>query len=385
MMKTNLTRQRILIIYGVLAGWSLLMVWVCLKGGIQHDYKAYITQWQLLLNGDPPWSTNNAYGPLHTILGYLLPLGPLAPKFLIVGFMLISNILLVKELLKTRELDSIHLVYLLCVPANILVIGMGVIYGLNDGLVAALMVFAVLSKRKGFSFFTGLLIALAGLLKFYPILTLPFFGLNKGLLDWKIIFSGAITFLIGFLISIIIWGTGPITPILFNTGRDPTLLSILLALKTTFGDRGLITILINSNSYFVLVGVMITFIFAWKNKFSWLEGVVIAYLVMLTVYKVGNQQFYIPFLFLVACLPLLKTSSADWMAKVLMIVAVFLSIYHFGYQFGSDRYRMELGWVRYYGGFASFTINTAALIAVALRSKFISGTDYEQRYSPAKE
>ena len=181
--------------------------------------------------------------------------------------MLISNILLVKELLKTRELDSIHLVYLLCVPANILVIGMGVIYGLNDGLVAALMVFAVLSKRKGFSFFTGLLIALAGLLKFYPILTLPFFGLNKGLLDWKIIFSGAITFLIGFLISIIIWGTGPITPILFNTGRDPTLLSILLALKTTLGDQGLITILINSNSYFVLVGVMITFIFAWKNKF----------------------------------------------------------------------------------------------------------------------
>lgn len=346
------------------------MIWLCLKTGSQHDYKAYITQWQLLLNGEQPWSTNNSYGPLHTILGYLLPLGPLAPKVLIVGLLLISNYFLVKELLKTRGLHSIQLVYLLCIPTNVLFIGIGVIYGLNDGLVAALMVFAVLSKRKGFTFFTGLLIALASLLKFYPILMLPFFALNNRRFDKKLFISSSLTFITGFLAAILMWGTGPLTPILFNASRDPTLLSILLALKTTFGDHGLITFLINTNSFFVLVGVLITFIYTWKNKYSWLEGVVIAYLVMLTIYKVGNQQYYIPFVFLVACLPLLDTRSADRMAKVLMAVVIFLSIYHYGYQFGSDHYRMEFGWVRNYGGFASFVINLAALVAV-IGSKYL--------------
>ena len=39
----------------------------------------------------------------------------------------------------------------------------------------------------------------------------------------------------------------------------------------------------------------------------------LGYLVMLTLYKVGNQQFYLPWLLMVSALPLVNKQSADRM------------------------------------------------------------------------
>ena len=82
--------------------WSLLMLWLCWQQGIQHDYGSYLRQWRLLLDGADPWSTDNAYGPLHTLIGFLLPYGTLAPKFFFVGALLSANAALVLSLLRER-------------------------------------------------------------------------------------------------------------------------------------------------------------------------------------------------------------------------------------------------------------------------------------------
>jgi len=279
MINNNLTRQQIVFINSILVVWSLGMAWLSLKGGVQHDYKAYITQWQLLLNGDPPWSTNNAYAPVHVVIGYLLPLHDLAPKFLFVISMLAANYLLVQDLLTIRGFDRINLVYLLCIPANILFIGMGIIYGLNDGFVAALLVFAVLLKLRSHSKLTGLFIGLAALMKFYPILLLPFFALDYKKINYEIIISGIVTFVAGFVAALIVWGTGPIAPVVFNSSRGPSLLSVLLALRTTFGETGIINFLIQYNTFFVIAGIIGTFAYIWCKNYSWLEGVVLGYFI----------------------------------------------------------------------------------------------------------
>jgi uncharacterized membrane protein len=74
------------------------------------------------------------------------------------------------------------------------VVGVGIIYGLNDALVASLLVAAVLFRLRGNFLATGTLIGLAALVKYYPLLLLPFFALNGNRLHWSVIASGLAVF-----------------------------------------------------------------------------------------------------------------------------------------------------------------------------------------------
>ena len=99
---------------------------------------------------------------------------------------------------------------------------------------------------------------------------------------------------------------------------------------------------------------------------------------MLTLYKVGNQQFYLPWLFMVAALPLVNERSADRMAIIFLPAALLLSLFHFGYDFASDHYRHELGWVRSYGGgLIAFVVSSASIAACVF--DYHRGESYEHR------
>ncbi len=349
---------------GVLIIGTLVLLKYCQSAGIRHDYNRYLDQWRQILNGAPPWASDNAYGPIHTLLAYLLPFGKMAPKYFMVGLMLIANGLMVYELVLQRGLVKIQLVYLLAVPTNILFLGIGIIYGLNDTLVAAFLIFAVLLMRHKYPFAAGVMIALAGLVKYYPLALLPFIALDERKINWRTIAGGLIVFSAGYLAALGVWGNGPLTAIFFNTTRDAKLLSVLASLQSVFGDGGITGFLIQYNVLFMGLGVALTLLFAWVNRLAWMEGVVAGYLVMLMLYKVGNQQFYLPVLFMVSCLLLLNRKTADRMAVALIPLVLFLSLYQYGYLFASDQYRSELAWVRAYGGFIAFAVNLASVTAV---------------------
>lgn len=76
-----------------------------------------------------------------------------------------ANIALVVDLLRARGAAPIQMIYLMVIPANVLVVGVGVIYGLNDALVAALVVAAVLCKHRLLYIAAGSLLGLAALLR----------------------------------------------------------------------------------------------------------------------------------------------------------------------------------------------------------------------------
>ena len=66
---------------------------------------------------------------------------------------------------------------------------------------------------------------------------------------------------------------------------------------------------------------------------------------------------------MVASLPLLGKRSADVMAIIFIPAILFLSLYQFGYQFGSaDNYNAHLGCVRNYGGFIAFPVSIASIV-----------------------
>jgi hypothetical protein len=144
------------------------------------------------------------------------------------------------------------------------------------------------------------------------------------------------------------------------------LISAIKALQSVFGDEGAaVGWLIRYNSFLVVSGVMAALLFSWKARLNWLEGVVIGYLVMLTLYKVGHQWFYLPWLFMVASLPLVGKQSADRMAIILLPVVLLLSLQQLGYQF-TDSYTSELSWPQRYGGFIAFLVNAVSIAVCAV-------------------
>lgn len=232
------TAQQIALVSAVLLAWSLAMIWLCWSGGAaQLDYPTYLQHWRRLVQGGDPYSPSNTYGPLYTVLGVLLPWGTLAPKLFMVGALLLANAALVVALVRERGLSPLLIIYLLAIPTNVLAVQVGVVYGLNDALVAALLVLAVLLRHRGHLIFAGVAIGLAALTKYYPLALLPFFALNGRRLNWSLIVSGIVVFGVGLAVGIAVWGTGPIDAILYNSDRGPKLLSILAALTSTFGDE----------------------------------------------------------------------------------------------------------------------------------------------------
>jgi hypothetical protein len=338
------------------------MLWLCWQQGVQHDYRSYLGQWRLFLDGANPWSTNNNYGPLHTVVGLLLPFGQLAPKFLLVGALLLANAALVLSLLRERGVSPILIIYLLAVPTNVLVVGVGVIYGLNDALVASLLVAAVLFRLRGNFLATGALIGLAALVKYYPLLLLPFFALNGKRLHWSVIASGLAVFGVGMAAASAIWGEELFNGILHGVARKTKLLSVLGPLQELVGKVKIVRWLKEYNAYLVICGVGVAFLCTWKAGRNWLEAAVLGYLVMLTLYKVGNQQFYLPWLLMVAALPLVNKQSADQMGIILLPAVVLLSLYQFGYEFASSHYKNG-SWVRTYGGLIAFAVSVSSITA----------------------
>src|SRR5579864_62307 len=171
----------------IVGAWSLAMIWFAVTSGPQHEYVLYLSQWNLVLSGADPWSTSNAYGPLHNLLAYLLPLGQLGPKLLIVGALIAANAMLVQEIVKSGGTTADYGIYLLAVPTNFLVIVIAFAYGLNDALVAAFAVFAILARFRDKLIVSGCLLGAAILLKYYPIFLVPLFALDHGRIRFPLV------------------------------------------------------------------------------------------------------------------------------------------------------------------------------------------------------
>jgi hypothetical protein len=353
---------------GLILAWSILALPVSVFRGARHDYVAYLRQWSLVSDGENPWGAGNTYGPLHVTLAYLAELGPLVPKLFMVVAFLSTNLLLAAALLKSRPQTRSWLAYLIFVPFNFLVISIVISFGLNDALAAALVGLAVLARFRGRLVAAGVLLGLAVLLKFYPALLLPFFCLDGRKFNSKLFLTTSCTTFVGFVLSLAIWGNGFITSFVSGASRDPKLLSLLSAFRNhpeLGGDSSVVDFLVNFNSIFVLVGCAVLLAVAYKIELTWIEGAALAGFTYPLIYKVGHPQFYIASLFLFVGLLILGTPRARQLAYCFIPFVLFLSIFQFGYEVLTDRYREIGGSVRRNVGFISFALGITT-IAVSL-------------------
>jgi len=354
-----------------LAIWSVGMFWFSVRSGVQHDYKGYLSQWDLALSGADPWSkySENAYGPLHNLLAYATTFGPLGPKVVIVISLIAANALLVAELLRTIAINSNYVVYLLAVPTNILIISMAFAYGLNDALIAAFIACSVVARARDRTALAGCILGLAILLKYYPVFLVPLFALDKGRFCWRLVAGATIVTVAGLATTLLVWGDTFLAALSFGIERAPKILSILAALNDhpfLIGGPDSLAFLIRTNAIFVLAVEMLIIFVSWYLRLHWLEASVLGLLAILLTYKVGHQQFFIPWLFLVAALPLAQTNSARRLAWFCAPFVLFLSVFQWGYEYGSDHYFNVHGEIRNNVGFVAFPFGVASILTYFL-------------------
>ena len=350
----------------IIAAWSVAMIWLALASGTQHDYIAYLSQWRLVLSGADPWSTDNAYGPLHNLLAYALVLGELGPKLAMATEFAAGNASLAAELLQMPRAPGDYAIYLLAVPTNMLIICIVFVYGLNDAMGAGLIAFAIVARYRNRMGVAGGLLGLAVLLKFYPIVLVPLFALDKGRLRWSLILHAGIVVVLGFAAAFLVWGGAFLHAFKFGAARGPKLLSILAGLQDhpgVVGGRGVLDLLVRVNVLMVAAVAATAFLAAKWMRLHWLEASVVGLLAVLATYKVGHDQFYVPWLILVAALPLADTDAARRLAWLCVPYALFLSLFQWAYTYGSDGFRQVHPSVRQHVGLVAFPLALATLIA----------------------
>ncbi len=341
---------------------SALAIIVTIYGGIRHDQLDYVMQWQLVLDGKDPWSTNSAYGPLHNAFAWLLPIRDMAPKLFTAAALLLANGLLLINLLATRPIEAWRTTYILAFGGNILVLVSAFWFGLNDAFVAALIIGATLARREGNMLMAGILIGLATLDKYYPALLIPFFALDERRVDAHLILASLATVAAGLGIATWLWGTAWLEAIIFGVSRDATILSIfrpIAVLGRQLGVADITDLFVRLNGPLVVIVWLGAITLAWTRRDNWLVGACWGFFAVLLTYKVGNPQFWVAWLAMVAVLPLLNRHDADRLARLSWTFAIFLSIFQVGYVVLQPQYYQgQWLWVNDVVGLPAFVLGT---------------------------
>ena len=344
--------------------YSAAALILTILGGARHDYIYYLEQWQLVLDHLDPWSTNSAYGPLHNAFALLVPLHPLAPKILTSAGLLLANSLLVIAL-RGRPWPEWRTVYLLAFSANALPILSVYWLGNNDGVVAALVIGAVLARHHRQMVLAGLLLGLATLDKYYPALLIPFFALDDRRLDARLIIAALATTIAGIAIAIALWGNAYIEAVRFGVSRDATILSIFRPIAIIGRHLGVAAAtdqLVRFNSPLVILVWLGGLVLAWRRRGHWLVASTWAFFAVLLTYKVGHQQFWVTWLALVACLPLVGSAEADRLGRLSLPYATFLSVFQLAFVLIQPVYfQPPNDWVKDYVGIPSVILGVWTL------------------------
>lgn len=266
------------------------------------DYREYVKQWALVLAGEDPWtdlgpSSSNTYGPAHNLLALPFWVHPRLPRVLsATSFALACAILSTGPGRRAGRGERRLLLALTLYNPLLWISAAGI--GHNDTFVALLLVGA-LAAYETRSSVAGVLVAVATLLKIYPVVVAPVLALRRRRPDWR--FAGGFAAAVG-VVGVpawLLWGNGFLVALTYNAARPSKNLSVFRALRGAFspfrdlaGGWGLdpwsvpMTLAALATLYLVFVA----------RAFRGRATAPLVLLVLLTFYKVGHAQFYTPLL-----------------------------------------------------------------------------------------
>jgi hypothetical protein len=171
----------------------------------------------------------------------------------------------------------------------------------------------------------------------------------------------------------------------FAAIRDPKILSILASLNNyphLIGGQNVVSFLIRANFVFVAAVGVLSVLLAWKLRLHWLEASALGLLAVFATYKVGHQQFYLAWLFLVAALPLAGTRSCRQLEIICIPFILFLSVFQWGYAYGSDNYHQISSNIRRDVGFFAFGLSVTTIAVYFAVAKLGGGKFFSRFETP---
>jgi uncharacterized membrane protein len=289
----------------VLIAFSAAFLALTALSGAHGDYPAYLDEWTTVLAGRIPWLNRlNAYGPLFNVLSPLVWVSPFANKLLFAFSYLVYVVWLIKDFAPRRGLVALSgpwLVFWLFHPFPWVEIAY---FGYFDVLVALACVAAVHSLVGGKDGVSGTCLAFGVLLKYMPIVILPFLVFSERRFHFRVFSFCVGVVIFGLVVSVLIWGTSTFWPLMLAATRSPHW-SIYDVLASTYSPFRLLWDAPNvesldwlEKSFLVTAGLGV---FAWCVflRTGPALSAALAVLVTLLFYRVGFINYQMVLLFLI--------------------------------------------------------------------------------------
>jgi Glycosyltransferase family 87 len=202
------------------------------------DYAGYLTEWMALLRGDDPWPLRggdlwqnwydglpsypfNSYGPLFNALAPLVWVNSYTNKLLFAFFYLAYVAWLVKDFGPRQGLVVFWWPWLgfwLLNPFPWVEVACFGYFDVLVGLACVAAVHNLVGKKEAVS---GTYLGLGILLKYLPIVILPFLVFSQRRFHFRLLSSCVGVVIFGLLVSVLIWGTSTFLPLTFAARRPP--------------------------------------------------------------------------------------------------------------------------------------------------------------------
>jgi hypothetical protein len=300
--KTNSNANVMLIAFS-----AVFLTATAITGFSTGDYSSYDTEWISILNGQNPWAWNyyellNTYGPLFNVLAPITWLNPLFNKLLFAFSYVVYVIWLIKVHGPRRSFDASSWYCYGLLLLNLFPWVQLAYLGHFDVLVGLACVAAVHSVVYRKDALSGTCLASGILLKFIPIVILPFLAFNERRFHFRLV-GCCIAFVgLGFLASVLAWGTSTFAPLAFAATREP-IWSIYYLMNSPHSPLWLFWD--PPHAEWLEKPLLLT---AGLSMFAWCTfrqvelslSATLAILVTLLLYRVGFPNYYLVFLCVVS-------------------------------------------------------------------------------------
>jgi hypothetical protein len=285
----------------VLIIFAAVFLMVTVLSGAMGDYGAYVTEWNSINQGRNPYDDHypggefNAYGPAFNVLAPLIWISPFATKLICASLYLAFVVWLIKEYGPRRGANVPTWLAFGLLIFNLYPWEQIACYGYFDvlmGLCCVASIHCLSCKREGFS---GAILGAGILVKFMPIVILPFLAFGQRRLHARFMFSCVALVIGGLLTGMFFWGESTFIPIIEAEKRPPEWSVYVLMYSKYFPIHSLVDkINMEIFAFIILAGSGIS-LFYWfmRNSIVPIYGCAMAVLITLITYKVGFVNYSI--------------------------------------------------------------------------------------------